>query len=90
MNFVLRFLVLAVPIAFISMFYVLLSTEDTYPGADYKVLKGLSFDKFRPEIICVEIHEKEIKASETFKLLDANKYDLIWSGVFSHIFRYKN
>ena len=59
-------------------------------GADYKVLKGLSFEKFRPEIICVEIHDKEIKASETFKLLDANNYDLIWSGVFSHIFRHKN
>jgi cytochrome c biogenesis protein CcmG/thiol:disulfide interchange protein DsbE len=39
MNFVLRFLVLAVPIAFISMFYVLLSTEDSYPGADYKVFE---------------------------------------------------
>ena len=35
----LRFLVLAFPIAFIGMFYVLLSTEDTYPGADYKVFE---------------------------------------------------
>ena len=59
-------------------------------GADYKVLKGLSFEKFKPEIICVEIHDREIKVSETFKLLDANNYDLIWSGVFSHIFRHKN
>ena len=59
-------------------------------GADYKVLQGLSFDKFRPEIICVEIHDKDLKASKTFKLLNANNYELIWSGVFSHIFRYKD
>ena len=39
MNLMLRFLVLAFPIAFIGMFYVLLSTEDTYPGADYKVFE---------------------------------------------------
>ncbi len=39
MNLMLRFLVLAFPIAFIGMFYVLLSTEDTYPGAGYKVFE---------------------------------------------------
>tara|TARA_B100000579_G_scaffold432561_1_gene449611 strand:- start:133 stop:660 length:528 start_codon:yes stop_codon:yes gene_type:complete len=36
MNLVLRLLVLVVPIAFVCMFYLLLSTEETYPGADYK------------------------------------------------------
>ena len=42
-------------------------------GADLKVLQGLSFKKFNPELICVEIHEENIKESETFKLL--NNYD---------------
>ena len=59
-------------------------------GADFKVLQGLSFEKFKPEVICVEIHDKNIKESKTFKLLSDYKYDLIWSGVFSHIFKFKN
>jgi len=59
-------------------------------GADFKVLQGLSFEKFKPEVICVEIHDKNIKESKTFKLLSHYKYDLIWSGVFSHIFKFKN
>ena len=29
-------------------------------GADLKVLRGLSFEKFKPELVCVEIHAKEI------------------------------
>ena len=59
-------------------------------GADLKVLKGLSFKKFRPELICVEIHDKNLKESETFKLLNNLNYELIWSGVFSHIFKSKH
>ena len=56
-------------------------------GADLKVLKGLSFDKFKPELICVEIHEKEVELSEIYKFLVNKKYELIWSGIFSHIFK---
>ena len=59
-------------------------------GADLKVLQSLSFDKHKPELICVEIHEKNIKESKTFKFLDSCNYELIWSGVFSHIFRSKS
>ena len=56
-------------------------------GADLKVLQGLSFDKFKPELVCVEIHEKEIKQSEIYKFLVDKNYKLIWSGVFSHLFK---
>jgi FkbM family methyltransferase len=56
-------------------------------GADLKVLKGLSFDKFKPELICVEIHEKEIELSKIYRFLVDKKYELIWSGVFSYIFK---
>ena len=56
-------------------------------GADLKVLKGLSFDKFKPELICIEIHEKEVELSEIYKFLVDKKYELIWSGVFSYIFK---
>ena len=58
-------------------------------GADLKVLEGFSLEKFKPELICVEIHEKEINESEIFKYLINYKYKLVWSGVFSHIFKSK-
>ena len=56
-------------------------------GADLKALEGLSFDKFKPELICVEIHENEIDKSKIYKFLINKKYELIWSSVFSHIFK---
>ena len=55
-------------------------------GADFKVLNGLSFQKFNPELICVEIHDKEIKKSKIYNFLKDKNYQLIWSGVFSHLF----
>ena len=56
-------------------------------GADLKVLRGLSFDKFKPELVCVEIHENEIKKSDIYNFLINKNYELLWSGVFSHIFK---
>ena len=58
-------------------------------GADLKVLEGLSFEKFKPELICVEIHARKIIESEIYKFLVDKKYKLIWSGVFSHMFMSK-
>ena len=58
-------------------------------GADFKVLNSLSFQKFNPELICVEIHDKEIKESKTYNFLKDKNYQLIWSGVFSHLFSLK-
>ncbi len=55
-------------------------------GADFKVLGGLSFEKFSPELICIEIHDKEIKESKIYNFLKDKNYNLIWSGVFSHLF----
>ena len=56
-------------------------------GADLKVLGGLSFDRFKPELICIEIHEKKIEESKIYKFLVEKKYKLVWSSVFSHIFK---
>ena len=56
-------------------------------GADLKVLEGLSFDKFKPELICVEIHDKKVKQSKIYDFLSNKGYELIWSGVFSHLFK---
>ena len=58
-------------------------------GADFKVLQGFSIEKYKPELICVEIHQKNMKESLISKYLDDFKYELIWSGVFSHIFKSK-
>ncbi len=59
-------------------------------GTDLKVLKGFNIEKFKPELICVEIHEKDIKNSEIYKYLNNFSYELVWSGVFSHIFKSKS
>jgi len=59
-------------------------------GADLRVLKGFTIEKFKPELICVEIHEKEIKSSGVYKYLSNFSYELVWSGVFSHIFKSKS
>ena len=56
-------------------------------GADLEVLEGLSFDKFKPELICLEIHDKEVKKSEIYNFLINKNYELICSGIFSHIFK---
>ena len=56
-------------------------------GADLKVLRGLSFEKFKPELVCVEIHAKEKKKSNIYNFLIDKNYELLWSGVFSHIFK---
>ena len=56
-------------------------------GADLKVLEGLSFNKFKPELICLEIHDEEVKKSVIYNFLVKKNYELIWSGVFSHIFK---
>lgn len=56
-------------------------------GSDFKVLKGLSFDKFQPKLICVEILEKKIKKSDIYNFLVDRNYELLWSGTHSHIFK---
>ena len=56
-------------------------------GADLKVLEGFSINKYQPELICIEIHDKDIKRSKIYDYLNKFNYKLVWSGVFSHIFR---
>lgn len=57
-------------------------------GADLEALQSLDFNKYRPNIICVEIDHKKISNSETYKYLDNLKYEKIWSSNsnISHIF----
>ena len=57
-------------------------------GADLEALQSLDFNKYRPNIICVEIDHEKISNSETYKYLDNLKYKKIWSSSsnISHIF----
>ena len=56
-------------------------------GTDYKVLLGLNFEKYKPKLICVEIHNKKIKDDKIYKFLINKGYNLIWSNIFSHLFK---
>ena len=56
-------------------------------GTDYKVLLGLNFEKYKPKLICVEIHKKNIKEDKIYKFLTNKGYTHIWSGIFSHLFK---
>ena len=62
-------------------------------GNDLEVLKSLNFKRYKPKLICVELidhfnpDQKEIKKHKIYKFLTNKKYQLVWSGHFSHIFK---
>ena len=56
-------------------------------GADLQVLQGLNFKKYKPKLICIEIHSQEIQKDEIYRFLVDRNYQHIWSGVFSHLFK---
>jgi len=56
-------------------------------GADFEVLQSLNLNKYSPELICIEVVEKDLENSDVFNFLYKNRYKKIWSGVFSHIFQ---
>ncbi len=56
-------------------------------GADFRVLLGLNFEKYKPKLICVEINNKNIKDDNIYKFLTNKGYVLIWSNIYSHLFK---
>jgi len=56
-------------------------------GADFEALQSLNLNKYSPELICIEVIEKDLESSDVFNFLYKNRYKKIWSGVFSHIFQ---
>ncbi len=56
-------------------------------GADIDVLESLDFNLYSPELICVEVIEKNNEESQIFNFLKNKGYQKIWSGVFSHVFK---
>ncbi len=60
--------------------------------SEIDVLKSLNFKKYKPKLICIEIHaknEKKIKHHKTYLFLKRKKYKLIWNVGFSFIFKTK-
>ena len=42
-------------------------------GADLDVLESLDFDRYSPELICVEVIKEKTEESEIFKFLKSKK-----------------
>ena len=57
-------------------------------GGDYEALCSLNFNIYKPKIICIEIDEKNILESNTYKYLFNLNYKKVWSSTsnLSHIF----
>ena len=67
-------------------------------GADFKVLLGLNFERYKPKLICVEIHNNKtsdrknkdnFKLNPIYKFLAKKGYTNIWKNEFSFIFKRK-
>lgn len=58
-------------------------------GHDYKVLLGLDFDRYRPTVIVIEMHNFEfesIEKSEVYRLLVKKNYRLLYFAVLNAYF----
>ena len=55
-------------------------------GADFDALKSLNFEIYRPKLICVEIHDKDVETSEINIFLKKLNYTKKWSATFSHLY----
>ena len=55
-------------------------------GADFDALQSLDFEIYRPKLICVEIHDKDIENSKINLFLKKLNYTKKWSATFSHLY----
>ena len=66
-------------------------------GNEIEALESLNFKRYKPRLICVEIHnntsgrktKNNLKTNETYKLLNKRGYKNIWSNRYSYIFKRK-
>ena len=68
-------------------------------GAELDVLKSLNFKHYKPQLICIEIHNIKkmydtnynyLKTNSIYKYLVNRKYRIIWQNKYSFIFEKKN
>ena len=58
-------------------------------NTEINVLESLNFEKYKPKVICVEIHvghEEKLENNLTFKFLINKGYKIIWNKEYSYIF----
>ena len=65
-------------------------------GNELNVLKSLNFSKYKPKLICIEIHNQEemynsnsdyLKRNPVYKFLTKKGYKIFWENEFSFIFK---
>jgi len=68
-------------------------------GGELNVLKSLNFKDYKPQLICIEIHNSKnmydtnysyLKSNEIYKYLVKKKYKVVWKKKYSFIFESKN
>jgi len=68
-------------------------------GVELDVLKSLNFKNYKPQLICIEIHNSKkmydtnynyLKSNNIYKYLINKKYKVIWKNKYSFIFERKN
>ena len=67
-------------------------------GSEINVLKSLNFKKYKPKLICIEIHNQKkmydhssdgyLLNNSVYKFLIKKKYKILWKHKFSYIFKY--
>jgi len=57
-------------------------------GNDYKILKTINLQKYKPKLICVEVSKQSKKL--IYNYLNSNNYEILTVRSLSHIFKYKN
>ena len=67
-------------------------------GGELDVLKSLNFNRYQPQLICIEIHNKKklydtsykyLKSNSIYKYLLNKKYKVVWKKKYSFIFEKK-
>ena len=67
-------------------------------GEELNVLKSINFNKYKPKLVSIEIHNtnnfylddnKYFKKEKVYKYLIKKSYKLIWKNKYSFIFEYK-
>ena len=68
-------------------------------GAELDVLKSLNFKRYKPQLICIEIHNIKkmydtnynyLKTNSIYKYLVNKKYNIVWQNKYSFIFERRN
>ena len=60
-----------------------IDAEDT----EYEILKNFNFKKYKPKLICIEIHGENKDKRPIYKLLKKLRYKKIWQEGYSFIFK---